>query len=86
MGLRSIRLGGGGLTAAILLEAEMAPTARVDCRRAFRNILKIVLDVTRVEGMQLHGELQLRGGEIQSGEDEVLLGKAKHVGKLSRRA
>ncbi len=53
MVLRPIRPGGGKLTAAILLEAEMAPTARVDCRRAFRNILKGVLDVTRVKGKQL---------------------------------
>lgn len=37
------------LTAATLLVAEMAPTARVLCRRAFRNILVGVLYVLEIE-------------------------------------
>lgn len=32
------------LTAATLLAAETAPTARVDCRRAFRNILREICE------------------------------------------
>jgi len=38
-GIEAVRAGGGALTAATLPVAEMAPTARDDCRRAFRNIL-----------------------------------------------
>jgi len=37
--LASERTGGGRLTTATLLETERAPTARVLCLRAFRNIL-----------------------------------------------
>jgi len=33
---------GRGLTAATLPEAEIAPTVRVDCRRAFLNIVTVV--------------------------------------------
>ena len=40
-------LGGARLTAATLPAAETAPTARVDCRRAFRNILREVREVWR---------------------------------------
>jgi len=38
----------GVLTAAILPEAEIAPTVRLDCRRAFLNILTQV-DASREE-------------------------------------
>jgi hypothetical protein len=41
MELRSGRAGGDALTAATLLEAERAPTARVLCRTAFRNMLEV---------------------------------------------
>ena len=45
MELRSIRVTGGILTAATLEALERAPTAREDCRRAFRNISEINLNV-----------------------------------------
>jgi hypothetical protein len=40
----SDRLGVRRLTAATLPAAETAPTARLDCRRAFLNILKDVTE------------------------------------------
>lgn len=43
----------GILTAAALLVAEMAPTARDDWRRAFRNILEGGLEMIRVKENQL---------------------------------
>lgn len=60
----SPRQRGDGLTAATLLEAEMAPTARVLCRRAFRNILEAVLYVPGVGGKTIAIDLQLCGEEI----------------------
>lgn len=79
MGLRSGRSGAkpfvGGdvvnvnerrfrLTAATLLVAEMAPTARVLCRRACRNILIGVLYVLELKRKNNCNQLQLCGEEI----------------------
>lgn len=63
--MRSGRTGGDALTAATLLVAERAPTARVLCRRAFRNILKRCV-VPQMSGETIAIELQLRGGEIET--------------------
>lgn len=65
MELRSGRAGGGALTAATLLEAEKAPTARVLCRTAFRNMLRGVWCLKWLEETIAIG-LQLRGGEIET--------------------
>lgn len=52
------------LTTAILLVADRAPTARVLCRRAVRNIVKEDAGVPKRKGKTIAIGLQLCGEEI----------------------
>lgn len=52
------------LTTAILLVAERAPTARVLCRRAVRNIVKEMQECLKEKGKTIAIGLQLCGEEI----------------------
>ncbi len=52
------------LTAVTLTDAETAPTARVDCRRAERNILKEVCEEKGNERRTIAAEVQLGEGRV----------------------
>ncbi len=69
MELRSIRVTGGRLTTATLLVAEMAPTARDDCRKAFRNMLERSMGMQRMGGGQLQQNCNCDGEESPGGGD-----------------
>ncbi len=68
-GIEIERAVGGRLTAATLPVAEMAPTARDDCLRAFRNILGACLNVPRSEGRQLQAGCNCVEGRSSDGGD-----------------
>lgn len=70
---RSGRVRGGQLTTATLPAAETAPTARVDCRRAFLNIVR---DFMRTETAK--GQLQQSaiGGRGDAGCGAAFTGEA----------
>lgn len=71
------------LTAATLPAAEAAPTARVDWRRALRNILKDVSEGGRRKGEQLQRGA-IGGGEIEAGGAAFAESKLGEI--LQRRA
>lgn len=76
-----------GLTTAALLEAETAPTARVDWRRALRNILRSVKRALRVRRVDCRW-LQSSRGEIGVVEDALQQSRlrlsAERTGSMER--
>lgn len=60
----------GGLTAATLPEAEIAPTVRLDCRRAFLNIVTQVC-VSREEE-EINCTRNWRRGDSCGDDNEVV--------------